>query len=81
MSCLLRWVRNIDDELHALIAGKAVYSIYFYFELIFLCLTVTCFLFLTGFLAGMSMFFYRSTTISMYLFTKLMEVKLIFSNH
>lgn len=22
-SCLLRWVRNIDDELHALIAGKA----------------------------------------------------------
>lgn len=23
VSCLLRWVRNIDDELHALIAGKA----------------------------------------------------------
>ncbi|XP_029704198.1 transmembrane protein 135-like [Takifugu rubripes] len=45
-SCLLRWMRNIDDELHALIAG---------------------------FLAGTSMFFYRSTTISMYLFTKLME--------
>lgn len=22
-SCLLRWVRNIDDELHALIAGKS----------------------------------------------------------
>lgn len=22
MSCLLRWLRNIDDELHALIAGK-----------------------------------------------------------
>lgn len=22
VSCLLRWVRNIDDELHALIAGK-----------------------------------------------------------
>ncbi|KAG8007961.1 hypothetical protein GBF38_003682 [Nibea albiflora] len=45
-SCLLRWVRNIDDELHALIAG---------------------------FLAGLSMFFYKSTTISMYLFTKLVE--------
>lgn len=23
-SCLLRWVRNIDDELHALIAGKKI---------------------------------------------------------
>ncbi|XP_069002472.1 transmembrane protein 135 [Embiotoca jacksoni] len=45
-SCLLRWVRNIDDELHALIAG---------------------------FLAGLSMFFYKSTTISMYLFSKLVE--------
>ncbi|KAF3706548.1 Transmembrane protein 135 [Channa argus] len=45
-SCLLRWVRNIDDELHALIAG---------------------------FLAGTSMFFYKSTTISMYLFSKLVE--------
>ncbi|GAA6232149.1 transmembrane protein 135 [Lates japonicus] len=45
-SCLLRWVRNIDDELHALIAG---------------------------FLAGISMFFYKSTTISMYLFSKLVE--------
>ncbi|KAM6983407.1 transmembrane protein 135 isoform 2-T2 [Tautogolabrus adspersus] len=45
-SCLLRWVRNIDDELNALIAG---------------------------FLAGTSMFFYKSTTISMYLFTKLVE--------
>uniref|UniRef100_A0A3B5AIZ9 Transmembrane protein 135 n=1 Tax=Stegastes partitus TaxID=144197 RepID=A0A3B5AIZ9_9TELE len=45
-SCLLRWVRNIDDELHALIAG---------------------------FLAGVSMFFYKSTTISMYLFSKLVE--------
>ncbi|TMS13865.1 Transmembrane protein 135 [Larimichthys crocea] len=45
-SCLLRWLRNIDDELHALIAG---------------------------FLAGLSMFFYKSTTISMYLFTKLVE--------
>ncbi|XP_033834784.1 transmembrane protein 135 [Periophthalmus magnuspinnatus] len=45
-SCLLRWLRNIDDELHALIAG---------------------------FLAGMSMFFYKSTTISMYLFSKLVE--------
>ncbi|XP_051255736.1 transmembrane protein 135 [Dicentrarchus labrax] len=45
-SCLLRWVRNIDDELHALVAG---------------------------FLAGISMFFYKSTTISMYLFTKLVE--------
>ncbi|XP_028278150.1 transmembrane protein 135 [Parambassis ranga] len=45
-SCLLRWVRNIDDELHALIAG---------------------------FLAGMSMFFNKSTTISMYLFSKLVE--------
>lgn len=30
---------------------------------------------ISGFLAGTSMFFYRSTTISMYLFTKLMEVK------
>uniref|UniRef100_A0A672HLP7 Transmembrane protein 135 n=1 Tax=Salarias fasciatus TaxID=181472 RepID=A0A672HLP7_SALFA len=45
-SCLLRWLRNIDDELHALIAG---------------------------FLAGTSMFFYKSTTISMYLFSKLVE--------
>lgn len=45
-SCLLRWLRNIDDELHALIAG---------------------------FLAGLSMFFYKSTTISMYLFSKLVE--------
>ncbi|XP_076876217.1 transmembrane protein 135 [Brachyhypopomus gauderio] len=45
-SCFLRWVRNLDDELHALIAG---------------------------FLAGTSMFFYKSTTISMYLFSKLVE--------
>lgn len=45
-SCFLRWVRNLDDELHALVAG---------------------------FLAGISMFFYRSTTISMYLFSKLVE--------
>uniref|UniRef100_A0A8D3EG90 Transmembrane protein 135 n=1 Tax=Scophthalmus maximus TaxID=52904 RepID=A0A8D3EG90_SCOMX len=45
-SCLLRWLRNIDDELHALIAG---------------------------FLAGLSMFFYKSTSISMYLFSKLVE--------
>nr|XP_015817198.2 transmembrane protein 135 [Nothobranchius furzeri] len=45
-SCLLRWVRNIDDELHALIAG---------------------------FLAGISMFFYKSTSITMYLFSKLVE--------
>lgn len=45
-SCLLRWLRNIDDELHALIAG---------------------------FLAGTSMFFYKSTTISMYIFSKLVE--------
>ncbi|KAF1378554.1 hypothetical protein PFLUV_G00191760 [Perca fluviatilis] len=45
-SCFLRWLRNIDDELHALIAG---------------------------FLAGISMFFYKSTTISMYLFSKLVE--------
>ncbi|XP_068187224.1 transmembrane protein 135 isoform X2 [Antennarius striatus] len=45
-SCLLRWLCNVDDELHALIAG---------------------------FLAGTSMFFYKSTTISMYLFTKLVE--------
>uniref|UniRef100_A0A673KDQ2 Transmembrane protein 135 n=1 Tax=Sinocyclocheilus rhinocerous TaxID=307959 RepID=A0A673KDQ2_9TELE len=45
-SCLLRWMRNLDDELHALIAG---------------------------FLAGTSMFFYKSTTISMYLFSKLVE--------
>ncbi|KAM4620088.1 transmembrane protein 135 [Polymixia lowei] len=46
-SCLLRWVRNLDDELHALIAG---------------------------FLAGTSMFFFKSTTISMYLFSKLVEL-------
>ncbi|MBN3304016.1 TM135 protein, partial [Amia calva] len=45
-SCLLRWVRNLDDELHALIAG---------------------------FLAGVSMMFYKSTTISMYLASKLVE--------
>uniref|UniRef100_A0A3P9PK28 Transmembrane protein 135 n=1 Tax=Poecilia reticulata TaxID=8081 RepID=A0A3P9PK28_POERE len=45
-SCLLRWLRNIDDELHALIAG---------------------------FLAGISMFFYKSTSITMYLFSKLVE--------
>ncbi|XP_071770999.2 transmembrane protein 135 [Centroberyx gerrardi] len=45
-SCFLRWVRNLDDELHALIAG---------------------------FLAGLSMFFYKSTSISMYLFSKLVE--------
>ncbi|KAI4894173.1 hypothetical protein NFI96_022469 [Prochilodus magdalenae] len=45
-SCFLRWVRNLDDELHALIAG---------------------------FLAGISMFFYKSTSISMYLFSKLVE--------
>ncbi|XP_044297455.1 transmembrane protein 135 isoform X3 [Varanus komodoensis] len=45
-SCLLRWVRNLDDELHALIAGS---------------------------LAGMSMMFYKSTTISMYLASKLVE--------
>lgn len=30
-----------------------------------------------GFLAGLSMFFYKSTTISMYLFSKLVEVNLI----
>ncbi|CAK6953895.1 transmembrane protein 135 [Scomber scombrus] len=45
-SCLLRWMRDIDDELHALVAG---------------------------FLAGTSMFFYKSTSISMYLFSKLVE--------
>ncbi|XP_041055636.1 transmembrane protein 135 isoform X1 [Carcharodon carcharias] len=45
-SCFLRWVRNLDDELHALIAG---------------------------FLAGMSMMFYKSTSISMYLASKLVE--------
>nr|XP_028581854.1 transmembrane protein 135 isoform X2 [Podarcis muralis] len=45
-SCFLRWVRNLDDELHALIAGS---------------------------LAGMSMMFYKSTTISMYLASKLVE--------
>ncbi|XP_018408757.1 PREDICTED: transmembrane protein 135 isoform X2 [Nanorana parkeri] len=46
-SCFLRWVRNLDDELHALIAG---------------------------FLAGISMMFYKSTTISMYLASKLVEI-------
>ncbi|XP_023414303.2 transmembrane protein 135 isoform X1 [Loxodonta africana] len=45
-SCFLRWVRNLDDELHAIIAG---------------------------FLAGLSMMFYKSTTISMYLASKLVE--------
>ncbi|XP_054610962.1 transmembrane protein 135 isoform X2 [Dunckerocampus dactyliophorus] len=45
-SCLLRWLRDIDDELHALVAGS---------------------------LAGISMFFYKSTSISMYLFSKLVE--------
>uniref|UniRef100_A0A8D0NQ02 Transmembrane protein 135 n=1 Tax=Sus scrofa TaxID=9823 RepID=A0A8D0NQ02_PIG len=45
-SCFLRWVRNLDDELHAVIAG---------------------------FLAGISMMFYKSTTISMYLASKLVE--------
>ncbi|XP_024898703.1 transmembrane protein 135 isoform X2 [Pteropus alecto] len=45
-SCFLRWVRNLDDELHAIIAG---------------------------FLAGVSMMFYKSTTISMYLASKLVE--------
>ncbi|KAM5246063.1 transmembrane protein 135 isoform 2-T2 [Ctenodactylus gundi] len=45
-SCFLRWIRNLDDELHALIAG---------------------------FLAGVSMMFYKSTTISMYLASKLVE--------
>uniref|UniRef100_A0A4W3IYZ9 Transmembrane protein 135 n=1 Tax=Callorhinchus milii TaxID=7868 RepID=A0A4W3IYZ9_CALMI len=45
-SCFLRWVRNLDDELHALIAG---------------------------FLAGISMMFYKSTAISMYLASKLVE--------
>ncbi|XP_077403488.1 transmembrane protein 135 [Vanacampus margaritifer] len=45
-SCLLRWLRDIDNELHALVAG---------------------------FLAGISMFFYKSTSISMYLFSKLVE--------
>ncbi|KAE8627771.1 hypothetical protein XENTR_v10007151 [Xenopus tropicalis] len=46
-SCFLRWVRNLDDELHAIVAG---------------------------FLAGISMMFYKSTTISMYLASKLVEV-------
>ncbi|XP_061904675.1 transmembrane protein 135 [Entelurus aequoreus] len=46
VSCLLRWLRDIDSELHALVAG---------------------------FLAGLSMFFYKSTSISMYLFSKLVE--------
>ncbi|XP_068786642.1 transmembrane protein 135 isoform X3 [Struthio camelus] len=45
-SCFLRWIRNLDDELHALVAGA---------------------------LAGISMMFYKSTTISMYLASKLVE--------
>ncbi|XP_053312537.1 transmembrane protein 135 [Spea bombifrons] len=45
-SCFLRWIRNLDDELHALIAG---------------------------FLAGMSMMFYKSTAVSMYLASKMVE--------
>lgn len=78
-SCLLRWMRNIDDELHALIAGEAKFFQPSNRSLVgFLHCDSRAFPFIRlfpGFLAGTSMFFYRSTTISMYLFTKLMEVK------
>lgn len=74
-SCLLRWMRNIDDELHALIAGEARFlQPSNPVEFVPRDGPIVCPL--PGFLAGTSMFFYRSTTISMYLFTKLMEVKL-----
>lgn len=78
-SCLLRWMRNIDDELHALIAGEArLFQLSNRNSLASLLCDTCVHLILrvfSGFLAGTSMFFYRSTTISMYLFTKLMEVK------
>jgi len=75
-SCLLRWMRNLDDELHALIAGKLC------FEPLSFCTAIrdsqlTFFSIFSGFLAGTSMFFYKSTTISMYLFSKLVEVRVI----
>lgn len=44
--CIKGFIRNLDDELHAIVAG---------------------------FLAGVSMMFYKSTTISMYLASKLVE--------
>ncbi|XP_074662662.1 transmembrane protein 135-like [Tubulanus polymorphus] len=47
VSCLLRWLRNKDDELHAVVAG---------------------------FLAGFSMLWYKSTTIAMYMTSKLCEI-------
>ncbi|XP_022082156.1 transmembrane protein 135-like isoform X2 [Acanthaster planci] len=50
LSCLLRWLRNKDSPLHALIAGGA---------------------------AGVSSIFYRSTTISLYFASKIIESLLI----
>ncbi len=76
-SCLLRWIRNLDDELHALVAGEEC------FEPFSLCTALevlispfSSFIF-SGFLAGTSMFFYKSTSISMYLFSKLVEVAIL----
>lgn len=75
-SCFLRWVRNLDDELHALIAGTlmcvSLHCIVYFLLLVFLHSSVV-----SGFLAGISMFFYKSTSISMYLFSKLVEVILL----
>ena len=48
MNCLLRWLRDEDNELHGL---------------------------LSGFVAGISMMWYKSTTIAMYFSFKLTEVR------
>ncbi|XP_064594314.1 transmembrane protein 135-like [Liolophura sinensis] len=47
VSCVLRWVRDKDEELHGLVAG---------------------------FLAGASMMWYKSVTITLYMATKLAEI-------
>lgn len=78
MSCLLRWLRNIDDELHALVAGRKALRSLSAFTLEHIFSWLIFFSSFPGFLAGTSLFFYRSTTISMYLFTKLMEVMFCF---
>ncbi len=48
VNCLLRWLRNEDNELHGLLAG---------------------------FVAGLSMMWYKSSTIAMYFASKLVEVR------
>lgn len=75
-SCFLRWVRNLDDELHALIAGTLLCFLCFYciIYIMLLLFLKKIYILVSGFLAGISMFFYKSTTISMYLFSKLVEV-------